>query len=256
MIKINAPYLPIFLSVLCLFIGLSFFQDQAYASSRPLLTNDANFQIDITPTPDRLAKPTLPSQFSQADLGAQEYWLHCLPCHGDKGQGLTDEFRLLYPVEEQNCWESGCHGLRPYENGWRLPEQVPPIIGDQLLSRFVNAAGLFAFIQSAMPFQDPGSLEDDLYYQLVAFLARENNLLGGDIQIDSTNAEELTFGNTMFFITATPRLQLPMENTNPQATTVSISPRSRVQNSFVLYSIFGLIMAWIIARGLLTVWKK
>ncbi len=72
----------------------------------------------------------------------------CLPCHGDRGQGLTDEFRLLYPPEEQNCWESGCHGLRFYENGWTIPRYVPALIGPGALQKFPNAFVLQAYIKA------------------------------------------------------------------------------------------------------------
>lgn len=126
----------------------------------------------ITPTPDRLAKPTLPADPSQADLGAQLYWLHCMACHGDRGQGLTDEFRALYPPEDQNCWNSGCHGARPYEGGWTLPETVPRIDDPALLDKYGSAEGLFSFVRSAMPRQARGSLDHESYARIVAFLLR------------------------------------------------------------------------------------
>ena len=81
-----------------------------------------------TPTPDRLAPPpTVPSP-TQADEGAQLFWLHCQPCHGDRGQGLTDEWRAQYPPEEEYCWESGCHGNQPYDEAFALPTRVPAVI--------------------------------------------------------------------------------------------------------------------------------
>jgi hypothetical protein len=107
-------------------VGLFFNMNNALAQS-------------ITPTPDRLARPTLPAEPSQADKGAQVYWLTCLPCHGDRGQGLTAEFMETYPVEDRNCWESGCHGKRPYENGFTLPTTVPALIGEGTLRRINNA---------------------------------------------------------------------------------------------------------------------
>ena len=60
--------------------------------------------LQVTPaaTQDRLAEPTLPAVPSQADYGAQAYWLYCSPCHGDRAQGLTDEFREQYPEEDRN----------------------------------------------------------------------------------------------------------------------------------------------------------
>jgi hypothetical protein len=106
------------------------------------------------PTPDRLEQPTLPASPSQADYGAQEFWFQCLPCHGDRGQGLTEEFRETYPPEDRNCWESGCHGERPYENGWTIPQIVTPLIGaGSSLEEFSNAKTLHDFICTAMPYQ-------------------------------------------------------------------------------------------------------
>ena len=87
------------------------------------IADTVRVQADATPTADRLAEPTLPAAPSQADHGAQVYWLSCMPCHGDQGQGLTDEFRATYPPEEEYCWESGCHGANPYESGFTIPKE-------------------------------------------------------------------------------------------------------------------------------------
>jgi hypothetical protein len=159
------------------FIAIAFFA----LTTLFLLPSPAQVQAgDSAPTPvlpDRLAEPTLPANPSPADLGAQAYWLNCMPCHGDKGQGLTEEFRELYPVEEQNCWDSGCHGARPYENGWTLPPRVPALVGPGALANFDDEAKLFGFIRATMPFSDPGSLDAETYQQLAAFLFRQNELL-------------------------------------------------------------------------------
>ncbi len=149
-----------------------------------------------TPTPDRLAQPTLPPLPSQADYGAQVYWLSCLPCHGDKGQGLTDEFRQAYPPEDRNCWQSGCHGKRPYENGFQLPEKVPAVIGKDTIQKFSNAAALQAYIRAAMPYWKPGSLSDEEAWQVTAFLLRENGLWNDSTEIESQNAAQITWTDT------------------------------------------------------------
>jgi hypothetical protein len=193
----------------------------------------------------------LPVETSQADLGAQDFWLHCLPCHGDRGQGLTDEFRLLYPVEEQNCWESGCHGNRPYENGWRLPEFVPAILGDQLLSQFKTAGGLFNFIQSAMPYQNPGSLNDVTYFQLVSFLTRENGLLAPNVTIVSNNASSIFFqGIGQITPAVTAILQLPSGTAVAPTIQEAENARNTEQNNSTLYILFGLLMLTILVLGL------
>lgn len=167
------------------------------------------------PTPtfipsDRLAEPTLPANPSQADQGAHDYWLYCMVCHGDMGQGLTAEFRMLYPPEEQTCWQSGCHGERPYENGFTLPTSIPAVIGPNAgITKFADASVLHAFIAAAMPWHQPASLEPDVYWRLTAYLLRQNGYenpyeeLGPDnaafipvggpgAEIDTTAVTELT----------------------------------------------------------------
>ena len=155
-------------------------------------------QITPTPTIDRLAQPTLPEQPSQADEGAQVYWLSCLPCHGDKGQGLTDEFRTTYPPEEQYCWERGCHGEVPYENGFKIPKAIPGVIGDGTLAKFTDAAQLNSYIRAAMPFWKPGSLTQEQAWQVTAFILRENGIWNDLAPLNETNA------NTVKILRASP----------------------------------------------------
>lgn len=148
-------------------------------------------QVEATATPDRLAKPTLPVSPSQADLGAQVYWLSCLPCHGDKGQGLTDEFRTTYPPEEQYCWERGCHGENPYEAGFTLPMQIPALIGEGTLTKFSDAAQFNSYIRATMPFWKPGLLTEEESWQVTAFLLRANGLWDDSSELDASNASEV-----------------------------------------------------------------
>jgi cytochrome c len=145
-------------------------------------------QVDATPTVDRLAQPTLPAVPSQADHGAQVYWLSCMPCHGEKGQGLTDEFRKTYPAEEEYCWESGCHGARPYENGFTLPMKIPGVIGESTLAKFTDAAQLNAYIRATMPFWKPGSLTEEESWRVTAFILRQNELWDDSTELNASNA--------------------------------------------------------------------
>jgi cytochrome c len=139
-------------------------------------------------TPDRLAEPALSENASQQQRGAHDFWLHCLPCHGDAGQGLTLEFRQLYPEDHQNCWASGCHGKRPYDNGWTLPDRVPALVGPGVLASFQTAANLQAYLRAVMPFQAPGSLTDDTYWQITAHLLGANGVAWPDGELTSQNA--------------------------------------------------------------------
>lgn len=144
--------------------------------------------LQTMPTPDRLAEPTLPPDPSQADHGAQVYWLSCLPCHGDKGQGLTEEFRKTYPPEEQYCWERGCHGENPYESGFTIPKVIPGVIGPDAVSKFADAGQLNSYIRAAMPYWKPGSLTEEEAWRVTAFILRENGLWDGNGELNASNA--------------------------------------------------------------------
>ncbi|MFZ5879957.1 MAG: c-type cytochrome [Chloroflexota bacterium] len=172
------------LGIALLFAGLFFDNGQA----GPL--------AQATPTRDRLAEPTLPPSPSQADRGAQVYWLSCLPCHGDLGQGLTDEFRAAYPEEDRNCWNSGCHGQRPYDNGFKLPASIPAVVGDGTLQKYADASALYAYIRAAMPFWKPGSLTEEDAWAVTAFVLRQNGLWEDRVALNESNAGGVRVGPT------------------------------------------------------------
>ncbi len=187
-------------------------------------------QTDATPTPDRLAQPTLPASPSQADHGAQVYWLSCLPCHGDKGQGLTDEFRTTYPPEEQYCWNRGCHGEVPYEQGFSIPKKIPAVIGQTALAKFSDAAQLNAYIRAAMPFWKPGSLTEEEAWRVTAFILRQNNLWDDKTELNASNAVNVKIPRAAFL------------------TPVGTPPQAEVQKGkgttiwFILIGALGLIL--------------
>ena len=132
-----------------------------------------------TPTNDRLAAPPTVASPTQADDGAQLYWLWCQPCHGDQGQGLTEEWRAQYPEEDRNCWGSGCHGTRPYEDGFTLPQHVPAVIGEQSLARFQTMDELFEYVHVKMPYEYPGALSEEEALAVTAYLARAHGKWDG-----------------------------------------------------------------------------
>ena len=171
---------------IALLLAALFFDMGTAGSSHP--------QAGVSATPDRLAEPTLPASPSQADRGAQVYWLSCLPCHGDVGQGLTEEFRTVYPPEDRNCWDSGCHGKRPYENGFTIPTQIAAIVGPGTLQKFPSAASLRGYIFAAMPFWKPGSLTEEGSWQVTAFLLRANGLWNAREELNASNADQVRVG--------------------------------------------------------------
>jgi mono/diheme cytochrome c family protein len=174
------------------------------------IADSAEVQVDVTPTVDRLVQPTLPAVPSQADHGAQVYWLSCLPCHGDRGQGLTDEFRKAYPPEEEYCWESGCHGARPYENGFTLPMKIPGVIGGSTLAKFADAAQLNAYIRATMPFWKPGSLTEEESWRVTAYILRQNGFWDDSTELGASNAADVKIPRGAFLTpVATPQQTEP-----------------------------------------------
>ena len=213
-----------------------------------------SIQVQATPTAtlspfERLAEPTLPSSPTQADYGAYDYWLLCLPCHGDRGQGLTDEFRTTYPPEEQFCWERGCHGERPYENGFTLPAYVPPVIGPSAaLEKFSNAALLKAYISAAMPFWNPGSLTEEESWNIIAFLLRENGIpLPGKLDLNTPEQILLSTAPTPTKILPTPTLA-SITDTDPEPPADPSTTRMLALALLVSVLVIILVLVFVLRR--------
>lgn len=130
------------------------------------------------PTPDRLAEPEISENPTQYEEGQYLYWMHCMPCHGDYGQGLTDEFRELWVEDHQNCWGRGCHGGRAMDEGFPIPKSIPAIIsttGDVLAIQ--DADMLFEYLHSTHPPQHPGYLIEKEYWAMTAYVLAENGII-------------------------------------------------------------------------------
>lgn len=126
-----------------------------------------------TPAPDPLAVPVLPENPSEIDLGRVTYYYHCMPCHGDKGQGLTDEWRGVWVEDHQDCWSRGCHGGKPNDLGFPIPRDVPPIMPPfSSLARFASTDDLIDFLHVSHPPQNPGILNEAASASLAAYLTR------------------------------------------------------------------------------------
>lgn len=170
------------------FLFLLFLLGGAAALSVKPAAGIAEAQMPPTPTSDRLAPWPTVYPPSQADTGAQEYYQRCMVCHGDRGQGLTAEWRGALDPADQNCWQAGCHHVRRPPDGFIFPKAVPAVIGAGTLMRFETAQELFEFTRSTMPFQAPGSLSDEMYWQLTAYLVRENGFDPGRQALDESTA--------------------------------------------------------------------
>jgi len=143
------------------------------------------------PDPGWLILPEFPEDATQADVGAEVYRLVCQDCHGDQRQGLTAEWIATWPEGRQNCWTSKCHAGNHPPDGFELPHNIPAVGGEGALSRFDTALDLYQFIRANMPWHNPGSLTDEQYWQLAAFLIREQNIASLRLPLNEARARNL-----------------------------------------------------------------
>ncbi len=142
--------------------------------------------VSSTPTYDPLAEPPLPPNPTEYELGRNLYWHWCMTCHGDKGQGLTDEFRGIWDPDHQNCWGRGCHSGRPGEMGFPIPTVVPALVDENHLARFASLQELTDFLEATHPPQSPGSLKNEEYQAIALFVFTMNGRSPDSILIANT----------------------------------------------------------------------
>ncbi len=127
----------------------------------------------------------------QAKQGEQIFAGYCSTCHGDRGQGLTAEFRATWPPQDQNCWKSKCHADNHPPGGFILPKAVPAIIGPRTLQDMMTAQNLHDFISKNMPYQAPGLLNKDQYWAVTAYLLRQRGIAADGQVLNDTNAARI-----------------------------------------------------------------
>ncbi|MGE5603011.1 MAG: hypothetical protein ACM30E_08165 [Nitrososphaerales archaeon] len=128
--------------------------------------------------------PPLPADATQADTGAQIYRLVCSTCHGSAGEGLS--YGPWVKTSAENCWQANCHGKGHPRDGFELPRYIPPVVGPNTIQKFQNALALYQFVRATMPMQARGTMLDEEYWEVTAFLVREN---GFDPMLKPLDAE-------------------------------------------------------------------
>ena len=176
-------------------LGISFWWYTGFTvlASPPEPDSDPDAMI-----PEIFQEPILSENPSQVEQGAYDYFYHCMPCHGDHGQGLTDEFRGMWVPDHQNCWAAGCHSGRPDEEGFPIPRDIPGVLN---LDHFSTPESLFIYLKATHPPQYPGGLEAEQYWSVTAHLLN----LSGRLPPDGQVGEET-------LVTEIPSSEVPMDN--------------------------------------------
>ena len=182
-----------------------------------------------TPTYDPLVEPVIPENPNEYDLGRNGYWHHCMPCHGDRGQGLTDEWRAAWVADHQDCWGRGCHAGKGIDDSFAIPTVVPPVVTGAKLARFSSLQGLYDYLKATHPPQYPGHLSDEEYHAIAVFVFSMNNRL----------VEEPTSTLTI----------APTLTATPSPAIIPIEGDSRGLGDF-LYIILGIVLVVIVILGI------
>jgi hypothetical protein len=114
-----------------------------------------------------------------------------LACHGNWGQGLTDEWREIGFGEDMNCWQSKCHASNHPPQGFEFPREVPPLLGKNALIRIADAKELYQTIYETMPWWAPGSLTEEEAINLTAYIMRARGELPEGIVLTQSNLAAL-----------------------------------------------------------------
>lgn len=111
-----------------------------------------------TPAPTSPATPAAQTMGQLAELGRTVYAGNCAGCHGNDGQG----------------------------------GQAPALVGTNAnLGKYNTAAGLFAFVSTAMPALKPGALTATQYQQSVAFLLVQNGFASASTPFDPNGLDRI-----------------------------------------------------------------
>lgn len=126
---------------------------------------------DIDVTPDGTG---LPEGEGTVKKGEELYYQLCASCHGVTGtEGPNDQLVGRDPREGFPFGET---------------QGLPRTIGNY----WPYATTLYDYTNRAMPFDEPGSLEPDEVYSLVAFLLHKNEIIEEDVVIDKNSLPEVT----------------------------------------------------------------
>jgi hypothetical protein len=145
-------------------------------------------QTTVTPTPalppqvsggsDWVLLDNVPPGSPQIEYGREIYRLACSTCHAYDGQGLTTEWRMTWAPQDQNCWQSKCHGLNHPSDSFFLPYS-PPVTNLIRNGGFLTALELQSYIREYMPWEDPASLLDERAWQVTTYVLKLNNIDAG-----------------------------------------------------------------------------
>ena len=117
----------------------------------------------------------LPAGSGTVARGAEIYAARCAACHGATGhEGPFDEL-------------VGGGVSLGFRVGRRPADATPATIGNV----YPYATTLYDYLHRTMPWAQPGSLQPDEVYSLVAWLLHENGIVPADVVLDRTSLPKI-----------------------------------------------------------------
>ena len=123
------------------------------------------WDIDVNPT-----GASLPPGRGTYEAGKTIFAAKCASCHGAKGEGTPPLYPMLVSAE-------------PRDFSFADDPRKTKTIGNY----WPYATTLYDYLNRAMPLTQPGSLQPDEIYSLVAFLLAENQVIGREAVMDKTS---------------------------------------------------------------------
>jgi hypothetical protein len=117
----------------------------------------------------------LPPDATQLEYGAEIYRLVCSPCHAYDGTGLTEDWRKTWNPEDQDCWQSKCHGYNHPSDGFFLPHS-PPVVGPIIPALFETAYDLYIYNYETMPWHNPRSMNEKEVLAVTGYILQLNQI--------------------------------------------------------------------------------
>jgi len=125
---------------------------------------------------------------AQLERGHAVYAFHCTTCHGATGQGF-EEARSAFPDDHYHCIRCHAPANPPVMTQAEIDRtqsvfslgNAPGLTDAEALAKFGSAAGLHAYVRATMPRWNPGSIDDDEFLDVTAFVLHLAGLLPDDV---------------------------------------------------------------------------